>query len=231
MRARYLLPMVALATALAGCGTMQVTAADPSARLYAGGRMLGRGHGEIKRRGTPETTIIIARTDDGRRSQTTVKREFTAFTFFTGLFTYGICLFACWEYPSAVFVALPAQTAEPNQSTPAGNADDLWLSPPAGWQPKGETSQATPPPPPAPTPAPGVAMTSPESVAVVAGFPRCARARLGGVPIDGAPVRVPVPVPVCVPVPVPEARGEQDSVGNLPCRRDGLIQDACIALS
>jgi hypothetical protein len=151
MRGRYLLPMVALATALGGCGTMRVTAADPSAKLYAGGRMLGRGTGEVKRRGTPETTTIIAMTDDGRRSHTTVKREFTAFTFFTGLFTYGICLFACWEYPSAVFVALPAEAPPQNQSTPAGNADDRWLRPPAGWQPKVETSQAAPP---APAPAP-----------------------------------------------------------------------------
>jgi hypothetical protein len=151
MRGRYFLPAVALAAALGGCGTMRVTAADPSARLYAGGRMLGKGTGEIKRRGMPESTTITAVTEDGRRSQTVAKREFTAFTFFTGLFTYGICMFACWEYPSDIFIAVPPQPSY--QGVGAGNPDDLWLRPPAGWQPKAGTTPAPAPGTPSPAPA------------------------------------------------------------------------------
>ena len=141
-----------LATTL-GCGTMTVTAADPQARLYAGGRMLGKGHGEIKRRGTPESTIITAVSADGRRTQAVAKREFTGFTFLTGLFTYGICLFACWEYPSAVYIPMPVPAAGSGFDGPAGaagasagagaaygapQAEDPWLKPPAGWQPRAQ---------------------------------------------------------------------------------------------
>ena len=126
--------------AAGGCGTVTVTATDPGARLYAGGRMLGRGTGEIRRRGAPETLTITAVTDDGRRSQTVTKREFTGFTLLTGIFTYGICLFACWEYPSAVLVAVPPAPVYMGggqhgfDAPPPGQ--DPWLTPPPGWTPK-----------------------------------------------------------------------------------------------
>ena len=135
---RAFLVAALLATA-SGCGTMTVTSADPGARLYAGGRMLGKGTGEIKRRGTPESTTIVAVSPDGRRAQMVAKREFTGFTALTGLFTYGICLFACWEYPSAVMVPLPAGgTFEGGDGQALSAADDPWLRPPAGWQPRGQ---------------------------------------------------------------------------------------------
>lgn len=150
MRALSTVMIASLLVGAAGCGTMTVTSADPTARLYARGRMLGKGTGEIKRRGTPETTVITAVSEDGRRSQAVAKREFTGFTFLTGLFTYGICLFACWEYPSAVFVpAAPAVAGGSFSVGPGGAAgeagaqpaNDPWLSPPAGWQaPKGQAS-------------------------------------------------------------------------------------------
>ena len=101
--------------------------------------MLGRGTGELRRRGAPESLIITAVTDDGRRSQTVTKREFTGFTLLTGIFTYGICLFACWEYPSAVLVAVPPATPYMGgqhgfDAPPPGQ--DPWLTPPPGWTPK-----------------------------------------------------------------------------------------------
>jgi hypothetical protein len=153
MRTRNSIVGLAVAISLGGCGTMRITAADPNAQLFAGGRPLGRGTGEISRRGMPGSTTIIAVSPDGRRGQTTARREFTAFSFITGMFTYGICMFACWEYPSDVYVPLPAQPASPGLGTQQlQQLDDLWLNPPPGWTP-----------PKAKTPAPGPAVpTAPQ---------------------------------------------------------------------
>jgi hypothetical protein len=146
---------LAVAISLGGCGTVRITAADPNARLFAGGRSLGRGTGEISRRGMPGSTIIVAVSEDGRRSQTIARREFTAFTFVTGLFTYGICMFACWEYPSDVVVPLAAQPASEAlgaRRMDAQQMDALWLNPPPGWTPRSKAPAAGPTPPAAPTP-------------------------------------------------------------------------------
>lgn len=150
MRRAVCLLLATILLAGTGCGTVVVTSTDPTARLYAGGRMLGRGTGELRRRGTPESTTITAISEDGRRAQTIARREFTGVTFLAGLFTYGICLIACWEYPSVVLVDLPPAAA-PHQSE---YGSDPWLIPPPGWQPRAdETPARTPEPAPAPTPA------------------------------------------------------------------------------
>ena len=154
MRRPACLLLAATLVAGAGCGTVTVTSNDLTARLYAGGRMLGRGTGELQRRGTPEKTTIIAVSEDGRRAQTVVKREFTGVTLLGGLLTYGICLIACWEYPSVVLVAFPplapyqdafGQAYEPPHEQGAyGSAwgNDPWMQPPPGWQ--SNTGQAQP---------------------------------------------------------------------------------------
>ncbi|HEY0706335.1 MAG TPA: hypothetical protein VGG33_06035 [Polyangia bacterium] len=135
-----------------GCGTVSVMSTDPSARLYAGGRMLGQGTGQLTRRGTPESTTIVAVSQDGRRSQTVVKREFTGFTFLTGLFTYGICLVFCWEYPSVVLVGAPPQGGYASGSASYAAGPDPWLLPPPGYQPPAAPPDSLPPaaPPTAP---------------------------------------------------------------------------------
>jgi hypothetical protein len=105
----------------------------------ADGRMLGKGHGEVTRRGFPGSTRVVVKTDDGRQGELVVKREFTAMTLVMGLFTYGVCLIACWEYPDTVLVPLPPDgpaTATAGYAPPgAPPAADPWLTPPAGWQP------------------------------------------------------------------------------------------------
>jgi hypothetical protein len=147
-------PALVLATGLvtSGCGTASVMSTDPTARLYAGGRMLGKGTGQLQRRGLPGSTVVVAVSEDGRRSQTIAKREFTAFTFVTGLFTYGVCLIACWEYPSVILVGPPPTpyAGHPGGYPPAQGAfagPDPWLQPPAGWQPKEPVTPAPASPP------------------------------------------------------------------------------------
>jgi hypothetical protein len=129
------LPALVLLGALAsGCGTTNIYTSDPSARVMAEGQTLGRGSGQLTRRGFPGSTQVVVKTDDGRQGEVQVRRQFTALTLVMGLFTYGICLVACWEYPDTVFVPLPGAAGG---NTPAGApaAVDPWLVPPAGWQP------------------------------------------------------------------------------------------------
>jgi hypothetical protein len=151
-----------VALGVAGCGTTRIVTSDPTARIFVDGQLLGRGLGELTRRGAPGTTTVTAKTDDGRQEQTTIKRRFTEWTFLGGLFTYGICFVFCWEYPDTVLVSLPApahqgpQGGEPPSggfgAPPQGGAVDPWLVAPPGWQPRtapATTAPPTPRPPPA----------------------------------------------------------------------------------
>jgi hypothetical protein len=139
-RAFALLVLMAVA---AGCGTTKIYTNDPGARVLADGRSLGKGQGELTRRGLPGSTKVVARTDDGREGEVQLKREFTAMTLVMGLFTYGVCLIACWEYPDTVMIPVPMPPgyAPPNMPgyAPPGGAPppavDPWLTPPPGWQP------------------------------------------------------------------------------------------------
>jgi hypothetical protein len=140
MRIGHSIVALGVAISLAGCGTMRITAEDPGAHIYAGGRALGRGTAELSRRGMPGSTTIIAVSDDGRRAQTIARREFTALTLITGFFTYGICMFACWEYPSDIYLPMPAKPK--SMDLGAQQLDDLWLNPPAGWTPRKATAPA-----------------------------------------------------------------------------------------
>jgi hypothetical protein len=131
-----------------GCGSTQILTDDPRARIYADGQMIGRGKGELTRRGFPGSATVVVTSEDGRRETSQVKREFTAATFVFGLVTYGICLVACWEYPSVVFVPIAPQAPYAGGYGPPGQmpgaqpaagyppAVDPWLQPPAGYQPK-----------------------------------------------------------------------------------------------
>jgi hypothetical protein len=134
------LVLLSLMAASAGCGTTQIVTTDPSARVVADGRTLGRGQGQLTRRGFPGSTNVVARTDDGRQGELVLRRQFTALTLVLGLFTYGVCLVACWEYPDTVMVPLPPPAsgypAAPGAAPPA--AVDPWLQPPPGWQPPSE---------------------------------------------------------------------------------------------
>jgi hypothetical protein len=143
---------VVVALAAGGCGTTTIVAGDPGARIFADGRLLGRGQGQLTRRGPPGGTTVVVRTDDGRQEQTIIKRQFTALTLLGGLFTYGICLIACWEYPDMVAVPMASAYhpygAPPFPGAPAGYAPppvvDPWLQPPGGYAPP--VSQAPQPP-------------------------------------------------------------------------------------
>jgi hypothetical protein len=137
--------MLSLAGAV-GCGTSQVFTDDSSARIFANGQMIGKGHAEIQQYGTPETTTLVVRAEDGRQETTTVKRRITGVTALGALFTYGTCLIFCWSYPDTIWASLPSR-ATPPFGAPVGIADP-WLVPPAGWREK------APAPPPAETPPP-----------------------------------------------------------------------------
>ena len=121
----------------AGCGTTNIYTSDPGARVMADGQTLGRGQGQLTRRGFPSSTQVVVKTDDGRQGELRIRREFTAVTFLMGLFTYGVCLLACWEYPDTVFIPLPGAPNPGYGPAPVGAppAVDPWLTPPPGWQP------------------------------------------------------------------------------------------------
>jgi hypothetical protein len=133
---RSLLALVLVAAlASASCGTSRIVASDPSARILVDGRVVGRGQGELTRIGPPGSSVIQVKTDDGREQQQVVHRSFTIATFVVGLFTYGVCLIACWTYPDTVFMQLPPPMT-PYAPPGAPVAADPWLQPPPGWQPK-----------------------------------------------------------------------------------------------
>jgi hypothetical protein len=123
-----------------GCGTSQVLTDEPTARIWANGQMIGRGHGEIQQRGMWETTAILVRAEDGREQVTTVKRRITGVTVLGALLTYGTCLIFCWEYPDTIWATLPPRVA----SAGMPGAADPWLTPPPGWEPK-KPAAAVPP--------------------------------------------------------------------------------------
>jgi hypothetical protein len=118
-----------------GCGTTQVMTDDPTARIWANGQMIGRGHGELQKRGSWETTSLMVRAEDGRQQVTTVKRSITGLTVVGAIFTYGLCLLFCWEYPDTVWASLPSRQGGFNYAD-GGGGGDPWMTPPPGWQPK-----------------------------------------------------------------------------------------------
>lgn len=126
------LPMLMIP--IAGCGTTAIITTDPGARIVVEGRQVGRGHGEITQTGLPDSSTVAVVSEDGRRETRIIQRRFTGTTLLLGLFTDGICLLACWQYPDIVFVPLPggAPTAY-GQGAPAPY--DPWLQPPSAWQP------------------------------------------------------------------------------------------------
>jgi hypothetical protein len=134
---RTLVVMALLASGAAGCGSTQILTTEPDARIFVDGRALGQGHASIDKRGTPGSTTVVVKTADGRQQQSVVERSFTGTTLVAGLFTYGICLFACWEYPDTVFIPLP-ESPRATASLPLATAAaaDPWMTPPAGWRPR-----------------------------------------------------------------------------------------------
>jgi hypothetical protein len=139
---RWIAGLLLLALA-SGCGSTQVLTDDPRARIFADGRMIGQGRGELTMRGLPSSTTVVVASEDGRRETAQIKRQFTAVSLVLGLFTYGVCLLACWEYPATVFVPIAPRVPDaggwPQGQAPGATAAapvDPWLQPPMGWQPK-----------------------------------------------------------------------------------------------
>jgi len=159
------LRLLVLAIGALGCGTTQIFAEEPTARIWANGQLVGRGHGEIQMTGLPETTTIRVEAEDGRQETTTVKRSVTGLTVLGALFTYGTCLIVCWQYPETVWASLPPG---PRMAGPMSAASrDPWLDPDPGWMattpapnaarpvdPQSLERGAAPSPPPTARPAP-----------------------------------------------------------------------------
>jgi hypothetical protein len=136
-----------------GCGTTQVFTDDPTARIWANGQLVGRGHAQLQRTGLPETTAIRVETEDGRNETTTVKRSVTPLTVLGAFFTYGTCLIFCWQYPETVWASLSSgsRATGPSYST---RARDPWLDPDPGWATTARAPAPSEPPPTAPETAP-----------------------------------------------------------------------------
>jgi hypothetical protein len=125
--------MLLLALILAGCGTTQVISNDPQARIIVDGVPKGQGIATVTKVGFPGSSQFIAETNDGRKTRQTISRSFAWTTALFGLFTYGICLIACWEYPETVFLYLPPPPSAQGEVTSDGTADP-WLLPPTNWK-------------------------------------------------------------------------------------------------
>ncbi len=139
----------------AGCGTTQIVANDPQARIWVDGEFVGRGHGEVRKVGFPGSAHVLAKTDDGRIVNQSMKRSFGWTAGLLGFLTYGVCFIACWEYPNALYVDLPARPAMgPGFGGPEpGSAPDPWLVPAPGWRDPAPSlpAPAAAPSPPGPT--------------------------------------------------------------------------------
>ncbi|HXU81930.1 MAG TPA: hypothetical protein VN914_11075 [Polyangia bacterium] len=135
---RRAIALVVVAAMLSACGTTLVTTNDPGARIYVDGQMVGKGAGSVRMRGLPGSAQVLVTTDDGRRQQQSISRSFGIVTFLLGFITYGVCWLACWEYPGAVMVNVPAPGggyAAGGPANPGAPPADPWLQPPPGWQP------------------------------------------------------------------------------------------------
>lgn len=155
MRFTVALALLFLVLGTVGCGTSQVLTDDSTARIWANGQMIGKGHGEIQQYGMPETTTILVKAEDGRQQTTTVKRKITGTTVLGALITYGTCLIFCWSYPDTIWAGLPSRSASPFGVPGGAGGADPWMLPPAGWQPRPASTPATGAPAPATeTPAP-----------------------------------------------------------------------------
>jgi hypothetical protein len=135
----YLIGTLVALSPLAGCASTQIIASDPQAYITVDGVPLGRGVASISKVGLPGTVQVVAKTPDGRTATQPMSRSFgwTAGVF--GFFTYGVCFFACWQYPDSLYVVLPTSrwNGPGAWDAPAGPAQyqDPWLAPPPGWQP------------------------------------------------------------------------------------------------
>ena len=142
-----------LATLSVGCGTTQIIASDPQAFITVDGVTVGRGVASVQKTGLPGTVQVSAKTEDGRRAFQAMSRSFGWPAGLLGFFTYGVCFFACWQYPDMVYLALPS----PPQLDASGGwgapysppqNSDPWLQPPPGWQPATKPAALVPAPPP-----------------------------------------------------------------------------------
>jgi hypothetical protein len=91
---------------------------------------MGQGIARVTKVGFPGSSQVIAETNDGRKTRQTISRSFAWTTALFGFFTYGICFFACWEYPETVLLTLPPAPGE----VPPDATTDPWLLPPTNWK-------------------------------------------------------------------------------------------------
>jgi len=139
---------LALALAASGCSHTRITASDRQARIYVDGRLAGKGTAEVRQYGPPGQVEVVARTPDGRRERSQLRRQFRAGTVLLGVLTYGLCFVVCWSYPDELTVMLPA--AAPAQRGWDPQPDDPWLqrapeAPQAGAPREGAGAPAAPP--------------------------------------------------------------------------------------
>jgi hypothetical protein len=140
---------LALALGTAACSPTKIVSSDPMATIIADGRM-SKGQLEIGRYGLPGSETVIVRNNAGHEQRAELKRRFTGLTLLTGLFTYGVCLLFCWEYPETLLVQMPT---ERTQSSWDDGPGDPWLQAPAGYVNRSAApAPQTPAPPPAPAP-------------------------------------------------------------------------------
>jgi len=148
---KALLLLGTLAASSAGCGTTQILANDPQALITVDGVPVGRGVASVQKTGLPGTVQVWAKTEDGRSTVQSMSRSFGWPAGLLGFITYGVCFFACWQYPDMIYLALPSP---PRLEAPGGWAApgapmqnmDPWLLPPPAWQPAAKPAALVPAP-------------------------------------------------------------------------------------
>ena len=155
--------LATLAGLSAGCGTTQIVASDPRALITVDGANVGRGMATVQKTGLPGTARVVAKTEDGRRAVQPMSRSFGWTAGLLGIITYGVCFFACWQYPDTLYLVLPSPSRLDSPGSGGwdvpgapGQYQDPWLLPPSSWQPPGQVEGNTPAPiPTSPVLAPG----------------------------------------------------------------------------
>ncbi len=114
-----------------GCGTTDIMVNNSNVDIYINGAHKGKGSVAIKRTGPPKKAHIKAKYKGYLVGETTIKRKMTSSTAIIGLFSYGLGLVFCWQYPDFLVVAIKNEMMEQMDSVQGGK--NIWMAPPGKW--------------------------------------------------------------------------------------------------
>ncbi len=117
-----------LAIIISGCGTTDIYVPHSDVDIYINNVQKGKGTAEITRTGVPKKKHITAKYEGQLVGEKTIKRKFNLLTGIVGLYTYGIGLIFCWQYPNTVYVPVDTEIIYG-----VNNNRNIWMEPPNKW--------------------------------------------------------------------------------------------------